>query len=279
MIRDVAFPTLELSDPAFEQDGLRLATVRSPALGRRADVSLWVPRAEHIGTLLVLLHGVYGSHWVWSQKAGAHRIAQRMLTAGEIAPMVIAMPSDGLTRGGSAYLTWPAAEDPVAEDVERWIVEEVPAIARLAAPALAPDAKIAIAGLSMGGYGALRLGAKYADRFSAISAHSSITKIEEMESFVDDPLSAYLSCAPPAELSPLHWLDTHRDQLPPLRFDCGVDDQLIESNRRLHQALAQRSIPHDYTEFPGGHEWSYWQRHLPDTLRFVNRTCHTEKIR
>ncbi len=277
MIRDVVFPTLEISDPAFEQDRLRFATVRSPALGRRADVSLWVPRAEPIGTLLLLLHGVYGSHWVWSHKAGAHRIAQEMLTAGEIAPMVIAMPSDGLSRSGSAYLPWRAAEDPVAEDAERWIVEEVPAIARLAAPALAPDAKIAIAGLSMGGYGALRLGAKYADRFSAISAHSSITQIEEMENFVDDPLSDYLSCAPPAELSPLHWLETHSDRLPPLRFDCGADDPLLGGNRRLHQALTQRRVPHDYTEFPGGHDWSYWQRHLPDTLRFVNRTCHTEK--
>ncbi len=278
MIEPVAFHTNELSDPAFERDGLRVATVRSPALGTRADVSLWVPEAEHIGTLLLLLHGVYGSHWVWSQKAGAHRIAGQLLAAGEIAPMVIAMPGDGLRRDGSAYLTWPGGAQ-APEDVERWIVDEVPAVARLAAPALAPDASIAIAGLSMGGYGALRLGAKYAGRFGAISAHSSITDIREMRQFVADPLADYLACASAAELSPLHWLETNRASLPPLRFDCGTEDQLLPGNRILHQALTLRGIAHMYNEFPGGHEWSYWQRHLPDTLRFVNQACGTEPAR
>lgn len=273
MIEDVTFRTVELSDPAFEQESLRLATVRSPALGRRADVSFWVPPAQPISTLLILLHGVYGSHWVWSQKASVHRTAQTMLDLGEIGRMVIAMPSDGLNRDGSAYLTWPGAEASEAEDVERWIVEEVPALARMAAPALRPDAKIAIAGLSMGGYGALRLGAKYANRFSGISAHSSITRIEEMQAFVEDPISDYLTCGSAAELSPLHWLETHRDILPPLRFDCGTHDPLIEGNRNLHQALEQRKIPHEYSEFPGGHEWSYWQQHISETLRFVDRSC------
>lgn len=271
-MHDIIFRTLELSDPALEQGGVRLVTAGSPALGRRADVSLWVPPAERIGTLLLLLHGVYGSHWVWSQNAGVPRTAQMMLDAGEIAPMVIAMPSDGLCRGGSAYLTWPGAED-----VERWIVEEVPALARLVAPALLPEAKIAIAGLSMGGYGALRLGGKYANRFSAISAHSSITQIGEMQEFVQEPLDEYLTCAPAAELSALYWLERHRVRLPPLRFDCGTEDKLIAGNRKLHEALTQQGIRHEYAEFAGGHEWSYWRQHVRDTLRFVNQACVSER--
>lgn len=55
------FHTVELSDPAFEREGLRHATVKSRALGRRGDVTLWVPRAPRIGGLLILLHGVWGS--------------------------------------------------------------------------------------------------------------------------------------------------------------------------------------------------------------------------
>ncbi len=276
MIDVVKFPTIELSEPVYEHEGLRFATVKSAALGRRADVSVWVPRAEKIGTLLILLHGVYGSHWVWSHKAGVHRTAQRLLAAGDIAPMVIAMPSDGLSRDGSGYLTWPAIQTSIGaggEDVERWIVEEVPAIARLAAPDLLPDAKIAIAGLSMGGYAALRLGAKYADRFSAISAHSSITDIHEMENFTEEPLADYLTCAPAPELSALHWLERHRDILPPIRFDCGIEDDLLAGNRRLHEALKEGKIAHEYAEFPGAHEWTYWQRHIHSTLRFANRIC------
>ena len=262
-----AFRTVEMSDPAFEHDGLRMVTVKSRALGRRGDVSVWAPQSQEIGTLLILLHGVYGSHWAWSLHGGAHRTAQQMLAAGEIAPLVIAMPSDGLVADGSAYLTHPHAED-----VERWIVDEVPAIARLAAPALRADARIAIAGLSMGGYGALRLGAKYAGRFSCISAHSAITCIEELQGFVEEPLRRYLDCAPLEELSAAYWLCRNRQSLPRMRFDCGVDDPLIEGNRALHRTLEAEAIPHVYEEFAGGHEWSYWQQHVASTLRFAMET-------
>lgn len=270
----IGFRSVEISDPALERDGLRLVTVKSPALGGRADVSLWIPQAPNIGTLLILLHGVYGSHWVWSMKGGAHRTAQRLLDRRKMAPIVIAMPSDALLRDGSGYLSWPGAQD-----VERWIVEEVPALARIAAPALLPDARVAIAGLSMGGYGALRLGAKYARHFSAISAHSAITRIEDLTSFVEDGLAPYLACAPEPELGALHWMRLHRDHLPPLRFDCGTDDRLLAANRDLHQALEREGIDHAYREFPGGHQWSYWQEHLVETLLHVDRHCRSPQGR
>ncbi len=264
LIEDIAFRTVEVSDPAYEHEGLRSVTVKSPALGQRADVSVWAPEAGAVSTLLILLHGVYGSHWVWALKAGVHRTAARLAASGEIAPLVLAMPSDGLSREGSAYLTRPDGED-----AERWIVEEVPAAAQLGAPALAREARVAIAGLSMGGYGALRLGAKYPERFSAISAHSAITEIEGMRDFVAEPLEDYLACAPRDELSPLFWLRRNRTKLPRLRFDCGVEDGLISGNRRLHAALEAEGIPHGYEEFPGGHEWAYWKLHVERTLRFA----------
>lgn len=266
------FHTLELSDPAYELDGLRFATVKSRALGRRGDVTLWVPDSDNISTLLILLHGVYGSHWVWSLKGGVHRTAQHMMEAKEIAPMVIAMPSDGLARDGSGYLTWSDKED-----VERWIVEEVPAIARLAAPGLSPNASIGIAGLSMGGYAALRLGGKYPERFCAISAHSAFPDIDGMAAFAEEPLEDYLACAPREDLSASNWLMRNRAVLPPLRFDCGLDDALIESNRALHTMLGNENIAHEYGEYPGGHEWSYWRDHVADTLRHVDKHSHKEK--
>jgi enterochelin esterase-like enzyme len=66
-------------------------------------------------------------------------------------------------------------------------------------------------------------------------------------------------------------LDTllrNRAKLPPFRFDCGTEDWLLEPNRALHSGLEEAGIPHVYEEFPGAHEWSYWERHLEDTLRF-----------
>ncbi len=266
-IEEVAFRTVELSDPRYEHEGLRFVTVKSPALGRRGDCAVWAPSQSAtevlagVSTLLILLHGVYGSAWAWPLKAGVHRTAQHMLDRGEIGPLVIATPSDSLLGDGSGYLTHPGC------DVERWIVEEVPALARLAALQLQANARIAIAGLSMGGFGALRLGAKYADRFNAISAHSAITDIGQMGEFVEEPAHNLLRTAPREELRVLHWLLKHRHKLPPLRFDCGITDSLLGANRELHAALVAANVPHTYQEFPGGHEWPYWTEHVAATLR------------
>src|SRR5689334_484475 len=94
-----AFRTIEVSDSRFEAEGLRWVTVKSRALGHRADLTLFVPRQKASSAdmaLVILLHGVYGSHWAWAMKGGAHRTTARLIESGEIPPMVVAMPSDGL---------------------------------------------------------------------------------------------------------------------------------------------------------------------------------------
>ena len=100
------FTSVELSDPRFERDGLRVVTVKSPALGRRADVTVYVPTggADPL-PLVVLLHGVNGSHWSWALRGGAHLTATRLIETGELPPVAIAMPSDGLWGDGSGYVT------------------------------------------------------------------------------------------------------------------------------------------------------------------------------
>lgn len=258
------FSTLEISDPLCEEHNLRFATVRSQALGRRVDASVWAPEATEINTLIILLHGVYGSHWVWTHKGGVHLTAQRLYATGVTQPMAIIMPSDGLRGDGSGYLRH---HD---DDAESWIVHEVPALAQLMLPALRTNPKLAIAGLSMGGYGALRLGAKYGERFSSISAHSAITDIDQMADFISDPVDLYSRSQPREELSTLYWILKNREYLPRMRFDCGIHDPLIAPNRILHDALQRERIDHVYEEFSGGHEWSYWQGHVQETLKFVS---------
>ena len=61
--------------------------------------------------------------------------------------------------------------------------------------------------------------------------------------------------------------------LPPFRFDCGSDDPLLEANQVLHEALVQHGIEHRYEEFPGGHEWTYWEKHIVDSLLFFGSLC------
>jgi putative tributyrin esterase len=263
-VTDARFRTVELSDPRFERDGLRFATVKSPALGRRADVSVWAPPLDGSSAplpLVLLLHGVYGSHWSWALHGGAHLTAGRLIEAGEIPPLALAMPSDGLWGDGSGYV--PHAD----ADYERWIVDEVPAVAALADARVTRASPLLIGGLSMGGFGALRLGAKYAPRFAGISAHSAVTTIARLRDAVEEPLEGLPGFGAP-DGTALHWLEANAPRLPPLRFDCGSSDGLLAGNRALHAALDARGIAHRYEEFPGGHDWPYWKLHLTDTLRF-----------
>jgi S-formylglutathione hydrolase FrmB len=125
---------------------------------------------------------------------------------------------------------------------------------------------LGIGGLSMGGYGALRIGMKHCERFAAVCAHSAVIDLAQLSLFVGDDSARLEVDAEDADV--LHWVKRHRDRLPPLRFDCGVDDSLIEPNRALHRALEQLGIEHEYAEHEGGHDWPYWSEHVADSLRF-----------
>jgi S-formylglutathione hydrolase FrmB len=255
------FRTIDISDPRFEHEGIRHVTVKSPSLRGRADITVWSVADARPAGLILLLHGVYGSHWSWTMRGGAHRTARRLIASDEAPPFALAMPSDGLRGDGTGYVRH---GDGV--DYERWIVEDVPAAARHALPALDEAAPLFIAGLSMGGFGALRIGATYGSRFRGISGHSSITHLSQMARFVEEDVASF--GAGSADASVLDAIVAAGPRLPPLRFDCGSSDRLLADNRALHGALVAHGIDHVFEEFPGGHEWPYWEAHLADTLRF-----------
>lgn len=259
------FRTTELSDAPYESNGLRFITVKTPNLKGRGDICVFVPKGEHLKDLpiVTLLHGVYGSAWIWAMKAGAHLTTQEMIDKGEIKPMILAMPSDGLWGDGSAYLPHHQL------DHEKWIAEDVINAVIELIPEASEESTKFISGLSMGGFGALRIGAKYPDKYAGISAHSSITELNQMSLFVEESLTDYLQKEEMDESVYLTIL-ANKKSLPPLRFDCGKDDILIEHNQNLHEQLTQHKISHVYEEFEGKHEWSYWQEHLKNTLMFFN---------
>jgi enterochelin esterase-like enzyme len=260
------FRTVELSNPAFEDGGVRELTLRSPALRGRGDASLFLPpgcETESRVPLVVLLHGVYSSHWAWFRKGAAHRTALQLMRSGRMRQMILVCPSDGLSGDGTGYLPGGGA----GADYERWIVDDLTECVRELFPCAADSATF-LTGLSMGGYGALRLGAKYPRRFQGISAHSAITRVEQLNDFVFEPFPT--EGLPPEELDVLHWLRINRNELPPLRFDCGRADALFEANRRLHEALDADGIAHQFHAHEGGHNWEYWQERVADSLLFFD---------
>lgn len=260
-----SYRNIEISEPPYERDHLRLLTFSSPALRSRGDVTLFVPPdlSSSAPPLVILLHGVYGSHWSWAWRGGAHSTALRLIEQGSIKPMVLAMPSDGLRGDGSGYLRHPDT------DCEKWIVDDVPGCVTEVVPQLGAGSPIFIAGLSMGGYGSLRLGAKYPRRFRGISAHSAVTTTDRLAQIIGE-LPAGGDAEGAMDLEILHWVRENRTILPALRLDCGADDPLIEDNRRLHGDLTRLDVPHVFAEFEGEHSWTYWREHLAETLLFFD---------
>ena len=262
---------LELSEDGPLLDGLSFLTVKSRSLRGRADITLFVPeqaRGLRNVPLVILLHGVHGSHWAWSIKGGAHRTAQRLINQGRIPPLVLAMPSDGLRGDGSGYLPFPN------QNIEKWIVEDVPRAVARGAACLSGKSPLFLCGLSMGGFGALRIGAKYPALYRGISGHSSVTHFEQMLKFVEKGLALH---TPAQDCSVLEAMLRHRATLPPIRFDCGTEDSLLKHNRQLHRDLEAHGIAHHYEEFPGGHDWNYWSAHLEDSLRFFREILTAPK--
>ena len=266
------FRTFELSESRFEADGLRWVTVKSAALRQRADITLFVPsQAASARDLpaVILLHGVYGSHWGWALRGGAHRTAARLIAESRLPPLVLVMPSDGLWGDGSGYLKHSD------RNFEQWIVDEVPAAVRQAVPAVTEKSPWFISGLSMGGFGALRLGAKYPERFRAFGGHSPMTHFEQHSWFVEEKLELY-HC-PPEDESVFDTMLRNRVRLPPVRFDCGTEDPLLQLSRDLSEQMKKAGIVHEYAEYPGGHEWPYWEAHLREMLLFFGQTLPQPK--
>ena len=142
------------------------------------------------------------------------------------------MPSDGLFGLGSGYVSHTAG------DFRAWILDEIPELAAMAIDAVSPEAPLALAGLSMGGFGALLLGARNGDRVRAVAGMSSITDFSQMRFFVGD--ISGLRRRRTRTRSVLDAMIANRDRLPAIHFDCGETDPLIEPNRALHAALGRR---------------------------------------
>lgn len=266
---------IEKSDPRYTPAHTTVLTVHSSALHGRADITVYHSAPTRARTrplpIVILLHGVYGSHWVWTHLGGVHKVYEHLKNTMQLEDMLLVMPSDGAHYAGSAYLPLHKGKN-----YESWIIDDVLEAVVSTIDGASPESNIYITGLSMGGYGALRLGAKYPTRFKGITAHSAITDICELTQFVNEPLSLY-TCKEHYETDIVYWLKKNKARLPPLQFDCGEQDALLPGNRHLSQTLNNLNIPHQFHAPKGAHNWEYWHEKITETLLFFSQIEATLK--
>lgn len=137
----------------------------------------------------------------------------------------------------------------------------------------------AIAGLSMGGYGALKLALKYPQRFYFAASFSGALYVPVSSRPDNKILSESLRNAFGDEKTD-HWssndpfilIDAAQNpaSLPYLYISTGKDDNLpriVETSRALAEKLRVKGILYEYHELPGGHTWVFWDREIRTLLR------------
>jgi putative tributyrin esterase len=236
---------------------------RSDTLGMRVQMTALLPeQAKPPFATLYLLHGLSDDDSIWTRLT-------RIETYAWDLPLAIVMPQ-GFRGFYTNHHEGPAYADYIANDVI--------GAAERSLPLKSMRKSRAIAGLSMGGYGALRLALGYPDLFCAAASHSgAVTYGHENERRENSPWKPYelkqmFGKSPRGtdhDLVALAMKRKKEGKLPKLALDCGTEDFLLQQNRTLHAKLEALKVPHTYREFPGAHNWDYWDEHIRETLRFV----------
>jgi S-formylglutathione hydrolase FrmB len=211
-------------------------------------------------SVFYLLHGLSDDHTIWMRRTSIERYAAGL-------PLVVVMPD-----GGRGWYT-NAKEGYAYEDD---LIKDVVGLVDRTFPVKAERAGRAIGGLSMGGYGAVKLGLKHHAMFASVNSHSGAV------GFLRDPERAQQlspefrrifgetpSGGPEDPFAIVEGLD--HGVLPAMRLDCGTSDFLLDQNRAFHAHLEKMNVPHEYEEFPGGHDWAYWDEHVREALAFHAR--------
>ena len=244
-------------------------TVASAALGRTMKYRVLLPDgyegSDERYRALYLLHGLTGDYMDWSTRTDLAAIARSV-------PIVIVMPDGENAWYTNAADRGPRFEDYIADDLVKDVENKYRVIRSRYGRA--------IAGLSMGGYGALKIGLKRPGIFVAAGGFSSALGVtdpkfdDDMVSFKDQLYRIYGPAGSDTRTSNDILLIAGKakpETAPALYLDCGTSDGLLEESRGLAAILQNRGFSYEYHEVPGAHTWQYWNRRIEIFLPWLMR--------
>lgn len=137
-----------------------------------------------------------------------------------------------------------------------------------------------VAGLSMGGYGALKCALTFPDRYAKVVSLSGVTDIRQRLHAMDMPQGMVKEMqavfGPELQVEPdqdIYALAAQRlkegGKLPPVLCCCGTEDPFIKMNREFASYMQGTVFDFRYVEGPGTHDWLFWEEHLKTTFDFL----------
>jgi S-formylglutathione hydrolase FrmB len=249
----------------------RMALIRceffSDVLGLSTEATVLLPQAtsRQVGMggvagggrhpVLYLLHGRSDDHSIWTRRTALERYVADL-------DLAVVMPT-----GHRGFYT----DQVTGYDYWTFLTEELPAVMRSFFPLSDRREETFAAGLSMGGYGALKWALRRPGDLAAAASLSGKVDVLDAEpttewrvTFGDperaiaagDELFALAAAADPAECPALyHW--------------CGTEDRLIDENRRFREHARTLGLPITAEEGPGDHDWDAWDRMIRRVLDWL----------
>ncbi|MDD6144519.1 MAG: alpha/beta hydrolase family protein [bacterium] len=223
------------------------------------------PAYEKPFKTLYLLHGLLGSCGDWINQTRIKRLA-------EAKNLCVIMPS-----GDNAFYV--PQKDP-HNDYGAFIGEELVDLTRRMFPLSHRREDTFIAGLSMGGFGALRNGLKYADTFGSIAGLSSALHFFETPGdglihnlFDEEACFGNMKRAAKSDKNPrvlAEKLAKQKDAaLPRIYLACGTEDGLLRSNELFRDCLLENGYDLTWETFPGDHNWDFWDMTIQRVLEWL----------
>jgi putative tributyrin esterase len=243
---------------------LRDVSFHSVALNRDMPYRVILPAnvsAERKLAVVYLLHGGGGGFRDWSNYSDVSRFAE--------SGFLLVMP-----EGGSSYYT--DAVDPPQERYEDYIVQDLIPDVEARFNAGGGRMNRAIVGISMGGFGAIKIALRHPDLFAFVGGLSSaidvprraftIRRLQQSRHF--NAIFGPSGSQNRRDNDPLLLARTANPDAAPYFFlTCGEEEGLLPPNRAFAALLAQRHFKYQFHTVHGAHDWNQWNSWLPTLFR------------
>jgi putative tributyrin esterase len=247
----------------FFSDSLALSTSMTVLLPQRTTTQIGLAGATTEGPppVLYLLHGLSDDDTIWLRRTSIERY---------VAPLGLAVVMPQVHR--SFY-----ADEHYGGRYWTFLSEELPDLVGSWFQVSQRREDTFVAGLSMGGYGALKWALRQPERFAAAASLSGALDIVGRRTGrvrPEDPRMfdrIHGDADPAGTADDLFALVDRADAsgAPAFYVCCGEQDELIDGNRRFVDACAAASVPVTASFGPGEHDWAYWDATIQDVLAWL----------
>lgn len=236
----------------------------SKSLSRTVDVNVLLPIENSLETdlckfkTIYLLHGYTGNQDDWLTYTTIRSLSEKYNLA-------VVMPA-----GENSFYT---DNEATGYKYGEYIGKELVDFTRKILPLSDKREDTFIGGLSMGGFGALRIGALYGNTFSKIISLSGAFVIKNLQTDKDFYANSIANKAYYERVfgnieeldnsynNPVYCVK-NSENMPKVFMACGTEDYLINENRDMRNTLENNSVNLKYEESTGIHDWEFWERNI-----------------